>query len=61
MFYKFLDLFWKPALRMAKKEAKELQEMIDKEGKDFKLKPWDWSLLCRKALKKPSTTWMRRC
>ena len=49
--YKFLDLFWKPALRMAKKEAKELQEMIDKEGKDFKLKPWDWSYYAEKLKK----------
>ncbi len=40
--YKFLDKLWKPALKMAKKEAKELQEMISKEGHDFKLQPWDW-------------------
>lgn len=40
--YGLLDQLWKPALRMAKKEAKELQAMIDKEGKDFKLEAWDW-------------------
>ncbi len=40
--YKFLEQLWKPALKMAKKEAKELQEMISKEGHDFKLQPWDW-------------------
>lgn len=40
--YGLLDQLWKPALRMAKKEAKELQAMIDKEGKDFKLETWDW-------------------
>ncbi|GAH22006.1 unnamed protein product, partial [marine sediment metagenome] len=40
--YKFLEQLWKPALKMAKKEAKELQEMISKEGYDFKLQPWDW-------------------
>jgi len=40
--YSFLNRLWKPALEMAKKEAKELQEMIRKEGKDFKLQSWDW-------------------
>ncbi|MBA7654014.1 Dipeptidyl carboxypeptidase [subsurface metagenome] len=40
--YKFLEQLWKPALKMAKKEAKELQEMIRKESHDFKLQPWDW-------------------
>ncbi len=40
--YSFLDQLWKPALKMAKREAKELQEMIRKEGHDFKLQAWDW-------------------
>jgi len=40
--YSLLDQLWKPALEMAKKEAKELQVMIDKEGGNFKLEPWDW-------------------
>ncbi|MBC8357851.1 MAG: M3 family metallopeptidase [Candidatus Aminicenantes bacterium] len=40
--YSFLNRLWNPALEMAKKEAKELQEMIRKEGKDFKLQSWDW-------------------
>jgi peptidyl-dipeptidase Dcp len=40
--YSRLDQLWKPALRNAKKEAKELQNIIYKDGKDFKLKPWDW-------------------
>lgn len=40
--FKFLHQLWEPALEMAKKEAKELQEMIKKDGKDFKLEPWDW-------------------
>jgi peptidyl-dipeptidase Dcp len=40
--YKFLDQLWKPALKMAKREAKELQEMISQEGHTFKLQPWDW-------------------
>jgi len=40
--YGLLDQLWKPALKMAKREAEELQDMIDKEGKDFKLEAWDW-------------------
>jgi len=40
--YKLLDQIWKPALKMAKKEAKELQALIDKEDGGFKLEPWDW-------------------
>lgn len=40
--YDLLNKLWTPALAMAKKEAKELQAMIDKEGGKFKLQPWDW-------------------
>jgi peptidyl-dipeptidase Dcp len=40
--YRLLDEIWKPALKMAKKEAAELQALIDKEGGGFKLEPWDW-------------------
>ncbi len=40
--YDLLNQLWKPALKRAKMEAKELQEMIYKEGHDFKLQPWDW-------------------
>ena len=40
--YNFLDQLWKTALKMAKSEAKELQEMISNEGHDFKLQAWDW-------------------
>jgi peptidyl-dipeptidase Dcp len=40
--YGLLDQLWKPALKMAKKEAKELQAMIDEEGDDYKLEAWDW-------------------
>jgi len=38
--YKFLDQIWKPALKMAKREAMELQEMIRKEGHDFRIRTW---------------------
>ena len=33
---------WEPALKVAKQEAADIQKMIDKEGGNFKLKPWDW-------------------
>jgi peptidyl-dipeptidase Dcp len=37
-----LNNLWAKALPAAKEEAKELQKMIDKEGKDFELASWDW-------------------
>ena len=40
--YDLLYQLWKPVLAMAKKEAKALQELINKEGGTFKLEPWDW-------------------
>jgi peptidyl-dipeptidase Dcp len=49
--YSFLDQLWKPALKMAKREAKELQEMISKEGHDFKLQAWDWWYYAEKLKK----------
>lgn len=38
-----------PAAANAKKEAAELQKMIDSEGGDFKLAPWDWSYYTNKV------------
>lgn len=49
--YGLLDQIWKPALEIAKKEAQELQGMIQKEGKDFRLKPWDWWYYAEKVKK----------
>ncbi len=49
--YKFLEQLWKPALKIAKREVKELQEMISKEGHDFKLQPWDWWYYAEKLKK----------
>lgn len=40
--YKLLNQLWPHALELAKKERGELQALIDKEGGDFKLQPWDW-------------------
>jgi peptidyl-dipeptidase Dcp len=40
--YDLLNKLWEPALRIAKQEAQALQEMINEEGKRFKLEAWDW-------------------
>ncbi len=40
--YKLLEEIWKYALPQAKKEAQQLQSMIDAEGGNFKLESWDW-------------------
>lgn len=49
--YDLLNQLWSPALKMAKKEAVELQKMIDKEGNSFKLEPWDWWYYAEKLRK----------
>jgi peptidyl-dipeptidase Dcp len=49
--YDLLLKLWKPALAMAKKEANTLQELINKEGNTFKLKPWDWWYYAEKLKK----------
>jgi len=38
----FLDKLWVSALPVAKKEAVEMQKIIDRDGGQFKLQPWDW-------------------
>ena len=38
----FLMKLWNPALEVAKKEVKEMQAIIDREGGNFKLASWDW-------------------
>jgi len=40
--YELCNKIWAKALPAATKEAKELQKMIKKDGKNFKLKAWDW-------------------
>ncbi|MGB5294301.1 MAG: M3 family metallopeptidase, partial [Thermoanaerobaculia bacterium] len=40
--YGLLDRLWVPALARAKAERAALQAMIDKEGGDFVVEPWDW-------------------
>ena len=40
--FNLLDKVWIPALRVAKNERAEMQEIIDNEGVEFKLAPSDW-------------------
>jgi len=40
--YDLLNQLWTPALERAKREVKDMQKLISKEGNDFKLQPWDW-------------------
>jgi peptidyl-dipeptidase Dcp len=40
--YKLMNQVWDAALPVAKNEAETLQSMINAEGNNFKLKPWDW-------------------
>ncbi len=47
----FLMKIWEPALEVAKTEARQMQKMIDKEGKTFDLMPWDWWYYAEKIRK----------
>ena len=49
--YSLLDQLWKPALKRAKAEAKDLQRLIHKDGHDFQLQPWDWWYYAEKLKK----------
>lgn len=40
--YDLLDQVWWPALEVAKQEVKDMQAIVDAEGKDFKIAAWDW-------------------
>ncbi|MCX5752398.1 MAG: M3 family metallopeptidase [Candidatus Krumholzibacteria bacterium] len=49
--YDFLGKLWTPAIARAKNEAASFQQMIDKEGKGFKLASWDWWYYAEKVRK----------
>lgn len=38
----FLEKLWNASLPVARKEAADMQQIIDREGGDFRLQPWDW-------------------
>lgn len=41
----------KPAVETAKREAEEIQKIIDAQGGEFKLEPWDWSFYAEQVRK----------
>lgn len=49
--YDLLMQVWDPALEKAKEEAGMMQQMIDREGGDFKLASWDWWYYAEKIRK----------
>jgi len=49
--FELLNTIWDAALPTVKNEAKEMQEMIKKEGHDFKLESWDWWYYAEKIRK----------
>ena len=49
--HEFLMTLWTPALERAKAERADMQQMIDKEGGNFKLAMWDWWYYAEKVRK----------
>ncbi len=49
--YKLLNDLWTPALERSKQEREEMQQIINDEGNDFELEPWDWWFYAEKLKK----------
>lgn len=49
--YDLLNRLWDASLPIAKKERKEMQAIIDREGGGFKLASWDWWYYAKKLRK----------
>jgi peptidyl-dipeptidase Dcp len=49
--YEFLATVWQPAVNQAKKEAYDLQKLMDEAGKGEKLEAWDWWYYAEKLRK----------
>ena len=47
----FLQTVWEPSLKAAKREAAELQKLLDKDLPGEKLQPWDWWYYAEKLRK----------
>jgi len=47
--YGLLNRLWEPARRIAESEASRFQSLIQAEGEDFKLQPWDWFYYAEKV------------
>ncbi|MFB3389455.1 M3 family metallopeptidase [Flavobacterium sp. LAR06] len=51
---KTLDLMesvWKPAVEKVKNDVASMQEMVDQEGRNFKIQPWDYRYYAEKVRK----------
>jgi peptidyl-dipeptidase Dcp len=46
---KFLAELWTPAIKVARDEASQMQQLIDREGKNQKLEAWDWQYYAEKV------------
>jgi peptidyl-dipeptidase Dcp len=49
--WSLLDQLWKPALKVAGEELKEMQQIADREGAKFKIEPSDWWYYAEKLRK----------
>ncbi|MBP7865704.1 MAG: M3 family metallopeptidase [Acidobacteria bacterium] len=49
--YALLESLWAPALKVARREAADLQAAIDAEKGGFRLEPWDWRFYANRELK----------
>lgn len=49
--YKLLEQIWEPALRVAKNELSDMQDIADSEGAKIKLQAWDWWYYAEKLKK----------
>lgn len=47
--YGLLNQLWTPALAVAQQEKQVLQAMVEREGRSFKLEPWDWRYYAEKV------------
>lgn len=47
----FLNRLWAPALERSKQERAEMQAIINREGSNFNLQPWDWWYYAEKLRK----------
>lgn len=50
--YELLKKLWTPALAVARQEVRNMQSIIDAEGGNFKLQPWDWWYYAEKVKKR---------
>jgi peptidyl-dipeptidase Dcp len=48
---KFLNELWLPSINQAKIELEQMQKIIDSDGENFKLAPWDWWYYAEKVKK----------